>query len=143
MTDPEGNVGDPAHPLKEHGPGTDDNWLRNMAKSSRNGMAAKFSDRAVMESSIGGAIEANQPAIDAWLAGNPAPGENFALPRFNPGSGNLGEGFMLDSATNTVVPIPESMPLSEVVVVVKATGQTGPGTRPYVIQTAYPVAPGR
>jgi hypothetical protein len=136
----DGTLDEPSHPLTEHGPDTDPNWLRGMARTSRNGIAAKFTDRAVMETVTGDAITAAQPQVDAWLAGNPAAGENFVLPEYDPGIGNLGEGFYRNPATGDVEPIPANMALTKVQVILKATGNAPPG-RAYIIQTSYPTLP--
>jgi hypothetical protein len=110
-----------------------------MARTSDSGVAARFVDRAVMETLTGQAIEASQPQIDAFLADNPPPGKNLPLTRLRPGLGNLGEGFYWDKSTQSVLPIDTvATPLTEVQVLLKATGDPA---RPYVIQTTYPALP--
>jgi hypothetical protein len=136
----DGGLSEPSHALREHGPDVDPNWLRGMARTSGSGMAAKYTDRAVMEAVTGEALAAAQPQIDAWLAGNPAPGSNLPLPSYDAGRGNLGQGFYRNPATGVVEPMPATMPLTHVRIVLKATG-LGPPARPFIIQTSYPSVP--
>jgi len=132
IMNPDGTPGPPSHPLKRHGPDADPNWLKKRVGPDEGDAVAKFTDRTVMETTIGDAIDANQPRIAAWLAGPPPPpaGQNIAMSH-SPGLGNLGEGFY--RVGDDVVPIPSTMPLENVTVVLKSDGKGG-----YIIQTAYP-----
>jgi hypothetical protein len=136
----DGKMSEASHGLKKHAPDADWRWLRNKVRSRETKVAAKFADRAVMEEVTGEAITANQSKIEAWLAGNPPAGDNLGLPRYDAGRGNLGEGFYRDPVTDEVEPIPADRPLTEVQVILKATGNPAPG-RQYIIQTVYPALP--
>ena len=83
-----------------------------------------------METVIADAIGANEARIAEWLAANPRIGTNLRA-RYSPRLGNLGEGFY--RVGGQVLPIPPSMPLEHVRVILKADGHGG-----FVIQTAYP-----
>jgi hypothetical protein len=93
-----------------------------------------------METAIGETIDAHQVEISSWLGENPSAGTTKAFD-FDPGLGNLGEGFYT-AADRSIQPIPtDTMPLTKVRVVLKATGQSSPGQRPYIIQSAFPMSP--
>ncbi|WP_157437117.1 hypothetical protein [Actinoplanes subtropicus] len=133
----DGTLSDPSHGLKKHGPDTDPRWVRGMAETNRSGVAAKFLSEHLMETATSDSIAAAKPAIDAWLEGNPPAGENLTLPDFDPGLGNLGEGYRWNPETGVAEPVPPSTPFTGVRVILKATG----GTPPYIIQTTMPVLP--
>ncbi|GAA2659806.1 hypothetical protein GCM10010436_92360 [Paractinoplanes durhamensis] len=136
----DGTLSDPTHGLKKHGPTAPLKWLENLAETNPSGVAARFLDGTVMETVTAEAIAAAQPEIDAFLASNPPAGKNLVLARYEPGLGNLGEGYYKNPATGLVEPIPAGMPLTEVQVILKATGATPPD-RAYVIQSTYPALP--
>ncbi|MFE9750123.1 hypothetical protein ACFYOT_34880 [Saccharothrix saharensis] len=140
ITDAQGNVGERSHPLEKHGPDAAEHWQKGQARTNRSGIGAKFTDRAVMETVTAQAIEVNQPGIRTWLDGNPPAGTRYALPRYDPGMGNLGEGFFRNAEGN-IVPLPPEMPLTQVQVVLISTGQAPPA-RPCIIHTVYPTVAG-
>lgn len=142
VIDPQtGQSGKPAHPLKKHGPEASTDYVKKKAKASANGLAAKFGDRAKMETASAVSIDAHQSRIASWLASNPTPGTNLPF-RHNPGMGNLaGEAYRYDPGSDTVQAVDTALhSFNEVQVVLKATGSSTGLT--YIIQSVYPVLPG-
>ncbi len=130
IPNPDGTLGPRSHPLEEHGPDADPNYLKNMVRSGGSKVAAKFNDRAVMETVIAEAIDADVTKITNWLATKPVAGERLGL-YFSPKRGNLGTGFY--KVGDKTIEIPANVSLENITVVLKADGAGG-----YIIQSAYP-----
>jgi hypothetical protein len=137
-----GEETDASHGLTDHGPDVTQQELKQKACGNKSGIAGKFTDRAVMETTTADAIAADRPQVENWLAKNPPPGDRHTVARYDPGLGNLGEGYYrLDP--HHAAPLPPNMPMTEVQVILMATGLTPPAGRPYIIYTTHPAVPGR
>lgn len=83
-----------------------------------------------MEPVIGDAIQVNQDSINKWLASNPKPGVPKTF-EYNPKQGNLGIGFEVSKAGNSVVKVAGNLDKVNTVLLPDGKGS-------YLIHTVHP-----
>jgi hypothetical protein len=101
-----------------------------LATRNRTGLRTAFNDRAEMEDAIAETINLRQNDIDAWMASGPRPGVPEAFPA-DPGMGNLGRGYQITTRGGQIVPITQSMPNVNLVLIPDGNGG-------WLIHTAHP-----
>ncbi len=130
-----GKLSNPTHPLFKHGPDVTDQYIydrvaNELVAKNRTGLRTAFNDRAQMESAISETFSLKQKEINAWIASNPKAGIPRAF-EANPGMGNLGRGYEVTTKGGPVVPINQSMPNVNLVLIPDGKGS-------FLIHTAHP-----
>jgi hypothetical protein len=131
----DGSLSNPAHPLAKHGPDVTNQYVydrvaNELGSRNRTGLRTAFNDRAQMEQAISETFSMKQAEIDAWIASGPRAGvpQSFEA---NPNLGNLGRGYQITSKGGPIVPITQSMPNVNLVLIPDGSGG-------YLIHTAHP-----